>query len=66
MPVVKKTFAPKINNNNPSIMHHWPCIFLDILPPWFVYKHGCVISPQHVNTAISALLYSANIVLNYQ
>ena len=23
---------PKINNNNPNRMHHWPCISLDILP----------------------------------
>ena len=29
---------PKINNNNPSKMHHWQYICLDILPIWFIYN----------------------------
>ena len=36
---------PKRNNNNPSRMHHWPCICLDISP------HGLFI-----NTVVGLLL----------
>ena len=27
------TGKQKINNNNPSRTHQWPCISMDILPP---------------------------------
>ena len=36
---------PRINSNKPSKTHPWPYICLDILPPWFDYKPGCVTSP---------------------
>ena len=32
-------FFSESNNDNPSRMHHWSYICLDIVPPWFVYNY---------------------------
>ena len=42
---------PNINNTNLSRMHHWLCICLGILLPWFVHKHGCA-TPAAPNTVL--------------